>query len=123
MIGGGDIGKAIAYAIYKVQQHIDMVDHPPIERGIVIEHVAPNPVEKIDIPIKSIPIHNHKLSEPVVIIKNKTDQPWKKEMEKITKEEFIAALKIVNDYRQQLENELAEVNMLCIRNSVFQKIK
>ena len=43
-------------------------------------------------------------------------------MSKITKEEFLAAIKLVNDYRLQLEMELKEANEHLIRNSIFRKV-
>lgn len=44
-------------------------------------------------------------------------------MEKITKEQFLEAIKIVNEYRVQLERELFEANQMVVKNSIFQKIK
>lgn len=42
---------------------------------------------------------------------------------KITKEQFNEALKVITDYKAQLEKELAETKAILKKNSLFQHLK
>lgn len=43
-------------------------------------------------------------------------------MSTVTKEQFIEAIKVINDYKLQLEKELASAKQILKANSIFEKV-